>query len=213
MIFFSLDNIKTLENAIKSEIFNCFKPSLLLNKLKTEGMLAYIPEFQALASCPQDPEYHPEGSVWTHTLQVIDNAMILSEKYKNDDMRKSLILSALLHDIAKPFTLEFKKNKLRAIKHDYVGANIAKNLLEKLQFNELIIKNVVSLIKNHLIPAQFYRDKNHIKKSSFLNIMSRVDVNMLLDLATADLSGRDIIYSTPPREIIWFKNEISKINS
>ena len=32
------------------------------------------PELRALAGCPQEPEWHPEGDVWVHTLQVIDQA-------------------------------------------------------------------------------------------------------------------------------------------
>ena len=33
-----------------------------------------FPELQALVGCPQEPEWHPEGDVWVHTLQVIDQA-------------------------------------------------------------------------------------------------------------------------------------------
>src|SRR4029077_2918643 len=33
-----------------------------------------FPELQALARCPQEPEWHPEGDVWVHTLQVVDEA-------------------------------------------------------------------------------------------------------------------------------------------
>ena len=31
-----------------------------------------FPELQALVGCPQEPEWHPEGDVWVHTLMVID---------------------------------------------------------------------------------------------------------------------------------------------
>ena len=27
-----------------------------------------FPELQALVGCPQEPEWHPEGDVWVHTL-------------------------------------------------------------------------------------------------------------------------------------------------
>jgi tRNA nucleotidyltransferase (CCA-adding enzyme) len=32
------------------------------------------PEMKALVGCPQEPEWHPEGDVWVHTLMVIDQA-------------------------------------------------------------------------------------------------------------------------------------------
>ena len=33
-----------------------------------------FPELDALVGCPQEPEWHPEGDVWVHTLLVIDQA-------------------------------------------------------------------------------------------------------------------------------------------
>ena len=33
-----------------------------------------FPELRALSGCPQEPEWHPEGDVWVHTLQVVDEA-------------------------------------------------------------------------------------------------------------------------------------------
>ena len=33
---------------------------------------ALVPEMAALVGCPQEPEWHPEGDVWVHTLMVID---------------------------------------------------------------------------------------------------------------------------------------------
>lgn len=35
---------------------------------------ALFPELDALVGCPQEPEWHPEGDVWVHTLQVVDQA-------------------------------------------------------------------------------------------------------------------------------------------
>ena len=34
-----------------------------------------FPEMKALVGCAQEPEWHPEGDVWTHTLLVVDNAV------------------------------------------------------------------------------------------------------------------------------------------
>jgi hypothetical protein len=33
-----------------------------------------VPRDAALVGCPQEPEWHPEGDVWVHTLMVIDEA-------------------------------------------------------------------------------------------------------------------------------------------
>lgn len=210
MLIDAHDNRKILENTIKTKIFFENNPSFLLNKLKSDGLLSYIPELSALASCPQDPIYHPEGDVWTHTMMVVDIAAELSKYLDNDNKRKSLILSALLHDIAKPFTLTFEKNKFRAIMHEFVATKIIKILLEKLKFNESIINSCISLVKFHLIPASFYKDKVHIKKKNILNVMQKVDFELLLLLAEADMRGKgNIKVNETPKEIIWIRNIIN----
>ena len=37
-----------------------------------------FPDLSALVGCPQEPEWHPEGDVWVHTLMVIDTARVQS---------------------------------------------------------------------------------------------------------------------------------------
>ena len=39
-----------------------------LTFLKDCGWIKYFPEIEALIGCEQDPEWHPEGDVWVHTL-------------------------------------------------------------------------------------------------------------------------------------------------
>ena len=36
------------------------------------GWLQYFPELAALDACQQDPQWHPEGSVWVHTRHCMD---------------------------------------------------------------------------------------------------------------------------------------------
>ena len=62
-----------------------------------------FPELQALVGCPQEPEWHPEGDVWVHTLQVIDQA-----RTRIDDLPRpqqlAIMLGAVCHDFGKPAT-------------------------------------------------------------------------------------------------------------
>jgi tRNA nucleotidyltransferase (CCA-adding enzyme) len=37
-----------------------------------------LPELKPLVGCEQEPEWHPEGDVWTHTLMVVDKAQELN---------------------------------------------------------------------------------------------------------------------------------------
>ena len=60
---------------IEKLLLKARRPSIGFALLREWGMLrgggaGAVP----LADTPQDPEWHPEGDVWTHTLQVIDEA-------------------------------------------------------------------------------------------------------------------------------------------
>ena len=53
------------------------KPSIGFRVLEDTGQLRIFPELDALRGVPQDPEWHPEGDVWVHTLMVLDVAATL----------------------------------------------------------------------------------------------------------------------------------------
>ena len=50
------------------------RPSIGFRFLEDTGQLRFFPELDALRGVPQDPEWHPEGDVWVHTLMVLDAA-------------------------------------------------------------------------------------------------------------------------------------------
>ncbi len=78
------------------------------------------PELHALIECPQDPEWHPEGDVWIHTLMVVDGA-----RQRIDDLpmpkQNAVMLGALLHDVGKPSTTAFEDGRIRSRGHEAAG--------------------------------------------------------------------------------------------
>ena len=79
-----------------------------------------FPELQALVGCVQEPEWHPEGDVWVHTLQVVDQA-----RTRVDDLprpqRLAVMLGAVCHDFGKPATTAFLDGRIRSIDHEEQG--------------------------------------------------------------------------------------------
>jgi tRNA nucleotidyltransferase (CCA-adding enzyme) len=77
-----------------------------LQQLQAMDLLRFFPELAAMADTPQDPIWHPEGDVWTHTLMVVDEAA----KLRTDDREHNLVLmfAALCHDMGKPLTITFE---------------------------------------------------------------------------------------------------------
>jgi tRNA nucleotidyltransferase (CCA-adding enzyme) len=65
----------------------------------------YWPELHALIGVKQEPGWHPEGDVWTHTLQVMDAAVLVANQAGlNDRDREILLWASLTHDLGKPVT-------------------------------------------------------------------------------------------------------------
>lgn len=57
------------------------RPSQTLCALRESGALPRFPELEALVGVPQDPEWHPEGDVWVHTLLVCDAAAAIANRH------------------------------------------------------------------------------------------------------------------------------------
>ena len=97
------------------------------------GVVAQLfPELQALAGCPQEPEWHPEGDVWVHTLQVIDQA-----RTRIDDLPRpqqiAVMLGAVCHDLGKPATTAFIDGRIRSIDHEEQGVAPATRVARSAQ--------------------------------------------------------------------------------
>ncbi|RYF63485.1 MAG: HDIG domain-containing protein, partial [Comamonadaceae bacterium] len=64
--------------------------------------LEAFPQLRLAATTPQDPVYHAEGDVWTHTCMVV-RALLAAPAYAQLHRadQEVVFLAALLHDIAK----------------------------------------------------------------------------------------------------------------
>ena len=72
------------------------RPSIGLQWLTECGWIRFYPELAALQSCPQDPEWHPEGDVWIHTLHCLD--VFARERTGQADDDLTVGLGVLCHD-------------------------------------------------------------------------------------------------------------------
>ena len=71
------------------------------------------PELEPLADTPQDPEWHPEGDVWTHTLLAMDQAAPLIEGLDRP-RALAVMLATLAHDLGKPGTTQRVDGRIRS---------------------------------------------------------------------------------------------------
>jgi putative nucleotidyltransferase with HDIG domain len=120
------------------------KPSVGLSYMKELGMLRYHSLLESLVDCPQEPTHHPEGSVWNHTLMVVDEAAKRKHESKNP---VSFMWAALLHDIGKPVTTEKNdQGKITSYGHDKAGKELAVEYLKTLTDNKKLLEEGFGII-------------------------------------------------------------------
>src|SRR5205085_5396865 len=113
------------------------RPSIgfaLAMELDVVGRL--FPELQALAGCPQEPEWHPEGDVWVHTLQVIDQARLRVDGLPRPQ-QIALMLGAVCHDLGKPATTAVIDGRIRSMDHEEQGVPPTRSLLDRLNVQSI----------------------------------------------------------------------------
>lgn len=79
------------------------RPSRGLTVLEETGWLRHFPEIAALRGTPQEPEWHPEGDVFTHTQHCLD-ALATDPNWADHGHSPLLMFAVLAHDFGKPAT-------------------------------------------------------------------------------------------------------------
>jgi tRNA nucleotidyltransferase (CCA-adding enzyme) len=187
------------------------KPSIGFEYMRELGILRYHPLLQTLLDCPQEPSHHPEGSVWNHTMMVIDEATKRKEQSKNPIV---FMWAALLHDIGKPATTEInEEGKITSYGHDKKGKELAVDYLKTITDDKRLISEVATLVEHHMKPILYYKSKDNITDGAFRKLSTKVDLKELILLSTCDRLGRkNIDTHKEESELLWFKNRCSSLN-
>jgi tRNA nucleotidyltransferase (CCA-adding enzyme) len=151
------------------------------------------PELRPLVGCPQEPEWHPEGDVWVHTLMVIDQA-----RARIDDLDRgravAMMLGAVCHDIGKPAATAVIDGRIRSPGHEEGGVAPATVLLDRLNVHSLdgydVRRSVLGLVAHHLKPSAFRKSPTPVSDGAFRRLAQKVDLELLARFAKADCHGR-----------------------
>jgi len=149
----------------------------------------------ALRGVPQDPVWHPEGDVFTHTLLTLDQAAkgCAAGSDANPEERRILLWAALCHDFGKPKTTRRRRGRITSWGHDHAGAAIAARFLERWRAPRALTAAVEALTRRHLAPALFPRQG--ARRPAYRRLAREltgagVRLKTLLALATYDQLGR-----------------------
>ncbi len=179
------------------------KPSLGLSAGMLFGVFKELhPEFPPLQETKQEPEWHPEGDVWMHTLMSVDEAAKLCREYDLDEETAfTIMLSSLCHDLGKQSTTELMKKdgKMRITSHGHeqAGEEPTKKFLASIGADGKTRSKVIKLVTNHLIPSTWFISsiikEQKISEGSFYRLAKKIHPATMRELAltaAADHRGR-----------------------
>jgi poly(A) polymerase len=150
------------------------------------AIAAVLPELLPMKGCPQPPNYHAEGDVWTHTRLALQR--LWSPEFSTEWAGKRpdavVIFAVLLHDVAKPVTITTPErdgvDRIRFNNHDNVGARMAREICERVKLSQfpresdwhvdsdrlgwlvahhlLLVHGAIEEMKNSTIERYFFAD-------------------------------------------------------
>jgi tRNA nucleotidyltransferase (CCA-adding enzyme) len=194
---------EVLKWALKSTV-----PSMGLAFLWHSRWVSLFPELEILGFTEQEPEWHPEGDVYTHTALVCDAAVEIAVRDGlNDDDRLVLVLAALCHDLGKATCTIVDNGRIKSPGHDQAGKEPTISLLTRMGFGEKVINQVVPLVVEHMAHIGTEPTEKSVRRLACR--VSPSNINQLVRLMEADHSGRPPLPKgcpESPRKIL----EISK---
>ncbi len=171
--------------------------------LRDCGWIAAYPELVDLVGLPQDPEFHPEGDVWRHTLATVEAATRIAERdtLAGDD-RTVLILAGLVHDLGKAQTTVIDEaGRIREPGHAVAGEKLARAFLQRIGAPARIAERVIALARHHMDYLGYAGGPAHVNRLAAKLGAQGESLAMLARLVEADHQGRPPLSGGLPAEM------------
>lgn len=182
------------------------KPSLGLDIMMNAGLMKeVIPEMIPMdgPKGAQDAYWHPEGTAWVHTKMVVDQ-LAANGNGKNFP----LMMTGVLHDIAKPLTQEIKPNgSISNPKHESVGAEMAKDISERLMMTRHDVTLINKLVAQHMT-------MHHVKEmhpGRLAELLRKPEIHDLIEFQNADATGRGTINAGQDSNRSWLLAKLEEL--
>ena len=202
---------------IEKLLLRARRPSRGFALMKEWEMLPVLaPELLPLEATPQDPAWHPEGDVWTHTLQVLDETAALVTDLAGDRPRAlAVMLGSLCHDLGKPGTTRHEDGRIRSRGHEEAGLPLTTAILDRWNVHTLLGYDVraqtLALVAHHLKPGQLYDDRDRVSDGAIRRLARKVEPDLLYRVAKADCLGRKP-GRFEPVAMDWFRERVRQLN-
>ena len=180
-----------IEKTMLPALLSSEKPSEFFEELRqSKKFKDRFPELDALIGLEQNPKYHPEGDVWTHTMQALDRAVkfrdSVSEPY-------AFMLLVLTHDFGKSVcTSVDEKGAIHSIGHETKGVPIARKFLNRITKNEKMRDYVLEMLPQHMKPSRYAADRSKVSATNeMFSSVSHPEDLIYMAKADKELSAED----------------------
>lgn len=152
-----------------------------------------LPLLYQFQNTPQEPAWHAEGDVFVHTQMVLEALYEdLRENPVEPETRLTLVLAALLHDIAKPICthpVEIQGvQRIAAAGHEARGRSYLLPRILDCGLPYAQLWQIAGLVGEHLLPKMLVKKEKG--PEAFLKLARRVSPQLLTRLELADMRGR-----------------------
>ncbi len=184
-----------IEKECKKLFLKSKRPSLGIRWIYEIGRLhEVLPELYQTVGIKQDPKWHPEGEVFEHTMQTVDAAALIAQKYEDEFDKLVLSYAALCHDLGKVSTTEeMEEGIITSLGHAKESEQLAKHMLKRITHHKELVETVAKLVRYHMHPVQLVF--GHAKLSAYKRLANKLaphtTLQMLADLSLADKRGRN----------------------
>jgi predicted kinase len=156
-----------------------------------------LPWLQDLKGCPQNPDRHAEGDVWTH-VHLVAEAMVALPAWRDlpEDDRRVLFTAALLHDVAKPACTRVEASgRISSRGHSWRGAVRTRAVLWRFGVPFAEREAVCGIVRHHLVP--FFLADSEDPRRLAVEASQTARLDRLAVMAEADVRGR--VCPDPPK--------------
>jgi len=185
-------SVERIDEEFRKLLLKSRQPSRGIRWLRDVGRLKEVlPELAATIGTPQPPNWHPEGDVFEHTMQVLDAAARLP--YVDDDERLIMMYAALGHDLGKPEKTKKVAGRIHSHGHAEAGVAPARALLGRIARKKSLISAACKLVRYHMEPPQFITNDAPLAAYKRLanKLGTRVTLKKLADISLCDKQGRN----------------------
>lgn len=161
-----------------------------LEALDATGWTTLFPELEAIHDTPQDPSWHPEGTVWAHLgLAAAAAAQACDDGGITGSDRDVAVLGALVHDLGKAETTVLEPGgRITSRGHAAAGVATADAFLKRISAPAAVRDRILPIVREHMAHTIDQPTRAAVRR-----LMRRLHPATLQDwirVVSADVAGR-----------------------